>query len=478
MQPTISPEPEMTKSYADEIEVCSEDRGTIVNIDSEMEKRLVRKMDRKLLPLLAVIYLLCYLDRGNIGNAKILNSSTRDDMMTTNHMTNYEFTVALMCFLVAYSIFEIPSNLVLKSMSPSRWISFLVVAFGAICAAIGGTKNFAGVAGLRFVLGAAEAGVFPGLIFYLSFWYKSEERATRIAAFLCSASLAGAFGGALAFGVGHMNGAGGLEGWRWLFILEGVVTVAVGLFCFWYLPNYPETCTWLTAEEKALSARRLGLTATEAEDKINWPDAKATLKTWSLWVHYVIYFGAGCAITSLSLFAPTIVAGLGYKDLHAQLFTIPPFAIAYIFTIGTAFLSDHYHSRGIIGGCGTIVGSLGFAISAALPSQSYTARYVVLIIATSGAFSALPALVAWVGDNLHNSTASSLATAINIAFSGPGQIIGIWVYRAQDKPFYRLGHAVNAGVLLLSSILCFVLTVHYRNLNKKLAGTNQRRYVS
>lgn len=102
----------------------------------------------------------------------------------------------------------------------------------------------------------------------------------------------------------------------------------------------------------------------------------------------------------------------------------------------------------------------------------------MLIIATSGAFSALPALVAWVGDNTHNSTASSLATAINIAFSGPGQIIGIWVYRAQDKPFYRLGHAVNAGVLLLSSILCFVLTVHYRNLNKKLVGTNQRRYVS
>lgn len=102
---------------------------------------------------------------------------------------------------------------------------------------------------------------------------------------------------------------------------------------------------------------------------MNWPDAKATLKTWSLWVHYVIYFGAGCAITSLSLFAPTIVAGLGYKDLHAQLFTIPPFAIAYIFTIGTAFLSDHYHSRGIIGGCGTIVGSLGFAISGTIQSS-------------------------------------------------------------------------------------------------------------
>lgn len=185
---------------------------------------MVRKIDIRLLPITAVIYLLCYLDRSNIGNAKILNSSTGDDMQTTNGMSNYEFTIALMLFLVAYSVFEAPSNLALKVISPNKWIGFLVIAFGALCAGIGGTNNYASVAALRFLLGAAEAGSFPGLIFYFSLWYKQEERATRIAAFLCSATMAGAFGGALAYGVGHMNGAGGLEGWRWLFILEGALT--------------------------------------------------------------------------------------------------------------------------------------------------------------------------------------------------------------------------------------------------------------
>lgn len=186
--------------------------------------RMVRKIDIRLLPITALVYLLCYLDRSNIGNAKILNSSTHDDMRETNNMTNYQFTIALMAFLIAYSIFEAPSNLALKVISPNRWIGILVIAFGALCAGIAGTHNFAGVTALRFFLGASEAGSFPGLIFYFSLWYKPEERATRIAAFLCSATLAGAFGGALAYGVGHMNGVGGLEGWRWLFLLEGIIT--------------------------------------------------------------------------------------------------------------------------------------------------------------------------------------------------------------------------------------------------------------
>ncbi|KAJ4367989.1 hypothetical protein N0V83_006344 [Neocucurbitaria cava] len=193
-------------------------------LDPAAEKRMVRKIDIRLLPITAVVYLLCYLDRSNIGNAKILNSTTHDDMRETNNMTNYQFTIALMAFLIAYSIFEAPSNLALKVISPNRWIGMLVIAFGALCAGIAGTHNFAGVTALRFFLGASEAGSFPGLIFYFSLWYKPEERATRIAAFLCSATLAGAFGGALAYGVGHMNGVGGLEGWRWLFLLEGIIT--------------------------------------------------------------------------------------------------------------------------------------------------------------------------------------------------------------------------------------------------------------
>ncbi|KAJ4029087.1 hypothetical protein NW756_014468 [Fusarium oxysporum] len=161
----------------------------------KLEKQLVRKMDVRLLPITAIIYLLCYLDRSNIGNSKILNSDTGDDLMETLGLTTHEYLIALMLFLVAYCVFEPPSNLALKIFSPTRWLGILVFSFGVFCTAIGGAQNVATLSALRFFLGAAEAGVFPGMIYYFSFWYRPEERATRIAAFLCSATLSGAFGG-------------------------------------------------------------------------------------------------------------------------------------------------------------------------------------------------------------------------------------------------------------------------------------------
>ncbi|OAA58496.1 Major facilitator superfamily domain, general substrate transporter [Niveomyces insectorum RCEF 264] len=441
-----------------------------------MEKRIVRKIDFRLLPTTALIYLLCYIDRSNIGNAKILNSDTNDDILQTNHMTNYQYTVALMLFLVAYSIFEAPSNIMIKIASPRLWLGFLVVGFGAFCAGIGGTKNAAGVTALRFFLGAAEAGIFPGMIYYFSFWYRIEERAARIASFMCSATLSGAFGGCIAYGVGHMNGSGGLEAWRWLFIFEGLPSVILGFFVMLLLPNYPEEVKWLTPEEKDLERRRLGMHGNAIEEKINWKDARAVLLDGRMWLHYAAYGAAGCGVSSLSLFAPTIVQGLGYKGLQAQLYTVPPYAVAYVFTLGVSYISDKTKQRGLAAGLSFLLGSVSYIALAALPGTSFHSRYGLLCLATSGVFGGLPPLCAWVGDNSRTTTAGALSTGLNIAMSGPGQIVGVWIYRAQDNPIYRLGHGVNAGMLMLAVIISFTLTVHYRLKNRKLAGTNEQRW--
>ncbi|PMD45553.1 MFS general substrate transporter [Hyaloscypha variabilis F] len=442
------------------------------------EKRLVRKIDMRIMPMTAIIYLLCYLDRSNIGNAKILNSSTNDDLLQTNNMTTYQYTVALMVFLVAYSLFEAPSNLMMKILSPPKWLGILVFTFGAICAGIGGSKNVAGTTALRFFLGAAEAGVFPGMIFYLSFWYKPEERATRIAGFLCSATLAGAFGGALAFGIGHMNGAGGLEGWRWLFILEGVPSVICGIVIFFFLPQYPESASWLNEEEKKLQLTRMGVNCSHGGEKLSWEDAKHTLKDLRLWIHYITYLALGVGVSSLSLFSPTIVQGLGYENLEAQLFTVPPYACAYVVTFAAAMISDRYKARGLVAGTSFVIGAISFIVQAALPGEAFKTRYAFLVLSTCGVFAGLPALCAWVSDNVRSTTAGSLASGLNIAFTGPGQIIGVWIYRAQDKPLYRLGHGINAGFLALGAILSLGLHLHYRRLNKKLEGTGEARWIS
>jgi MFS family permease len=127
-----------------------------------------------------------------------------------------------MVFLIAYALFEVPSNYFLKKLSPSKWIAFLMFSWGAITIGLGGVQSFASVTVVRFLLGVFEAGLFPGLVYYLTFWYCTEERSIRVAFILASATLAGAFGGALAFAIGHMNGTAGMSAWRWLFILEGL----------------------------------------------------------------------------------------------------------------------------------------------------------------------------------------------------------------------------------------------------------------
>ncbi|KAL6694130.1 major facilitator superfamily domain-containing protein [Trichoderma pleuroticola] len=447
-------------------------------IDPAIEKRIVRKIDLRLMPFTVWIYLLCYMDRSNIGNAKILNADAGHDLLDSTHMTTKEYTIALMVFLVAYSIFEAPSNLAAKALQPNYWLGFLVIGFGAFCTAIAGANSFTSTSALRFFLGAFEAGIFPGMVFFMSFWYKAEERATRIALFLCSATLAGAFGGAIAFGVGHMDGRLGLEGWRWLFIVEGVPSIVLGILTFLFMPSYPEKAGWLTEEEKAVQVARLGVNSSHGEAKLNWEDAKATLKDIRLYVHYITYMCIGVGVSSLSLFAPTIVSGLGYKNLQAQLFTIPPYAVAYVVTLVLAMISDHKKTRGLVAGGCFLFGTIAFIIQACLPGKLYAARYAMLCISTAGVFAGLPPLCAWISDNVRTTTAGSLATGLNIAFTGPGQIIGVWIYRAQDAPFYRLGHGINAGFLAVGTVLSFSLWWHYTRLNKKLVGTNEPRWVA
>ncbi|KAJ6578733.1 MFS transporter [Mycena vulgaris] len=444
------------------------------------EAALVRKQDLRIVPLSAAIYLLCYLDRSNIGNAKILNSETHNDMLSETRMTAFQYTIALMVFLIAYAIFEVPSNYLLKKLSPSRWIAFLMFSWGALTMGLGGTKSFAAVTVTRFLLGAFEAGLFPGLVFYLTFWYRTDERSIRVAIILASATLAGAFGGAIAFGVGHMNQVGGLSAWRWLFILEGLPSCLSSVLVFFYLPDYPETARWLTEGERKLAERRLkGDGSLGSSKAMTWADAKATLTDWRLYAHYAIYFGISTPFSSLSLFSPTITAGLGFKSLKANLMTVPPYAVAYVVTILVSWSADHFNSRALHSAIFSLIGAAGFMASALLPADAFLPRYGCLIVASAGSFSCIPPLLGWLSSNVYSTSAAGLAIALNISFGAPGQIVGVWIYKADEvKRGYPTGHWTNAALLIFVATGCLVLLGYYRRLNSLMLkqGGEQRLY--
>ncbi|KAK1227082.1 hypothetical protein PQX77_009915 [Marasmius sp. AFHP31] len=441
------------------------------------ERRLVRKLDLRIVPSAMLIYLLCFLDRSNIGNAKLLNASTNNSLQQSTHTSNSQFTTALMIFLVAYILFETPSTYLLKRFRPSRWIALLMFGWGTMTICLGFVHNFSQLTAIRFLLGMFEAGLFPGLVYFLTFWYKPHERALRISLILACATLAGAFGGAIAYGIGKsMNGISGLEAWRWLFIIEGIPSCLSSILVFCFFPDYPESSRgqgWLTETERNLAITRLqGHSQSLGHAKISYRETLDTLLDWRLWIHYLAYITISVPFSSISLFSPTIVSGLGYTGLQAQLFTVPPYAIAFVVTVLVSWLSDRYNARSIGAGLSLFIAGVCFLLEGALPAHmAFKAKYAILCIGVSFSFASIPPLLSWLTANLGGSTsAATLAVPLNVSLGGVGQIIGVYIYKAEEAPAYRTGHYTNAGFALLGAVLVIWLRWVYKRRNRNRAG--------
>ncbi|CAI4211292.1 unnamed protein product [Parascedosporium putredinis] len=251
------------------------------------QKKILRKMDIRLIPMLALLYLLSFLDRGNIGNAKI--EGLQEDLNMTPDQYNWCLTV----FFFTYAAFEVPSNLLLKKLRPSIWLPTIMVAWGVVMTLMGIVKNYHGLLVARIFLG-----------YYLTMWYCRHEIQLRQALFFSAASVAGAFSGLLAFGIAKMDGVGGLEGWRWIFILEGIVTVLVAIMAYFTLFDFPDTASFLTEEERAFVVFRLkyqsaagkgreGIVLVAEAEEFRWEYVWAAFKDWQVWINIFVYWGIG-----------------------------------------------------------------------------------------------------------------------------------------------------------------------------------------
>ncbi|KAI0338695.1 MFS transporter [Trametopsis cervina] len=446
----------------------------VSDVAESQEKRLIRRIDVRLVPISMFIYLLCFLDRSNVGNAKVLNSETGDSLVQKLNMSNQQYLVALMIFIVAYTLFETPSNYMLKKFRPSRWIATLMFGWGLMTMVLGAVQNFAALVVVRFLLGMFEAGLFPGMIYCLTFWYKQDERALRAALILACATLGGAFGGAIAYGVGHINGAHGLEAWRWLFIIEGAPSCACAILVWLFYPDFPETAAWLSSAERELAIERIKGVSSLGHAKITWAQARETLVDWRLYLHYFIYIAISVPFSSISLFAPTIVAGLGYEGLQAQLFTVPPYAIAFVITVLVSWESDRRGMRAY-GACASLlVAGISFLLQGALPAHAFKARYGLLCVAVSFSFSSIPPLLSWLTANLRNTGAATLAVPLNVSVGQIGQIVGVYIFKASEAPRYPTGHYTNAGFLIAGALVTLILRYVYVRRNRVLDDAQRK----
>jgi sugar phosphate permease len=279
-------------------------------------------------------------------------------------MTNSQYNISLTIFFISYSLFEPLTQIMLKRFRPSVFIPVIMALWGVCMATMGLVHNFAGLATARWFLGLAEAGLFPGVNYYLSCWYKRSEFGVRAAIFFSAAAVAGSFGGLLAAAIAQMNGVGGKPGWAWIFILEGVVTIVIGIISFWVVQDFPDEAKFLSIDDRRRVIRRL------KEDKQSSAEHEefkmeyfwASIKDWKTYTGMIIYMGADGALYAFSLFVPTIIKDLGYTSTKAQLLSVPPYAVAAVLTITVGFVADRTRQRGLCNIAVSFLGIIGFAM--------------------------------------------------------------------------------------------------------------------
>jgi MFS family permease len=450
-------------------------------LDDADDKKLRRKLDLHLIPTMTLLYLLSYLDRVNIGQAEI------DGLTQSIHITSAQYNACLSVFFATYVIFEVPSNLLLKRLRPSRWIPSIMIIWGIVMTLMGLANSYGSLLACRLLLGAAESGLFPGnkifirnekiekvlyymslgATFYLSSWYKRRELSWRISILFSAVALAGAFGGILAFGINKMNGLGGQEGWRWIFYIEGIVTVIVGVIAFSLINDFPsDRPKFLTEKECDRTISRLQNDAGPgAGEQFSWKQVRAAFSDWKIYVFGLCYIGLTEPFYSLSLFSPTIVQSLGFTSYRAQLMTAPPYAFAFVTTMTTAYLSDRYARRAVFILFWLTISITGFIIL--ITVQDSNVKYFAVFLTTGGISPCIATCITFLSCNISPHTKRATAVAFMLSVGNSGGAISGQVYRSQDSPRFILGHAINLGFCVMALIAASILLISLRLENRR-----------
>ncbi|KAF8624703.1 hypothetical protein AX17_007034 [Amanita inopinata Kibby_2008] len=427
----------------------------------EQERKLWRKVDLRLLPILSIMYLMSFLDRGNIGNAKL------QGLVTQLHLDGNKYNIALTMYFIPYCIFECLGNLVLKKFRPSRWLPGITCVWGIIITLMGLVKNYPQLVGVRVLLGVTEAGLFPGVSYFLTLWYPRHLLQVRIGLFFGAASLAGAFSGLLAYGIGYMSGVGGLLGWSWIFILEGLATVVVGLAGFFILVDFPATASFLTLEERAfiVHKKKYDNSSVGEEEHFEMRHFWSALTDWQVWLHILIYMSVIAPLYGITLFLPSIIHSFGHSVPVSQLLTVPPYVTATIILYIWAYWSDRTKLRAPFIYLGLFCCLIGYGIN--ISNTSHGVKYFGTFWVVVGSYAAFPGVVAWLGNNLAGQYKRGIGMALHIGIGNFSGAIASNIYRSQDSPRFIIGHAVEMMFVAIGLICTPIAVVLYRNINSK-----------
>ncbi|KAL3431398.1 major facilitator superfamily domain-containing protein [Aspergillus tetrazonus] len=376
------------------------------------EKKLLRRIDLRLMALCSLIFMFKNLDSNNASNARIMNQGTDMNIMTQLGITSNEYNLVTVLYYIPYIVLEAPSNLLLKRFSPSKWQSRIMISWGIFLMCNAAVKNKSGLYATRFLLGAAEAGQFPGVILQMTYWYRPDEMSLRL----------------LAYAFDTVSGAGGLSWWQWLFLTEGIATVIFGIAIWFLLPDFPATATWLTDREKAFIQGRLPQNAPRAsEQNFKLGEIIDSLKDLRLWLSIA----------------------------QAQLLNIPITVTGLVFIAVTGITADRSRiPRPLYPLSFLVVIIACYGVFVAYPFTG--AIYAVTLIGNALTAGWFPVMWPWRVQTTSRATGSASSIGFVNSYGQIGGAIGPQIFREEYAPRYTVPFSVAMGLVGACAVLTLV----------------------
>jgi MFS transporter, ACS family, tartrate transporter len=417
------------------------------------DSQLYNKITWRLMPLLFICYIIAYIDRINVGFAKL---QLQGVLGVDDRVFGAVYGLGAGLFFIGYFLFEIPSNLILQKVGARIWIARIMIVWGIVSTLMMFIHSVTGFYIVRFFLGVAEAGFYPGVILYMTYWFPDKERAHTVALFATGTVIAGIVGSPLSGAILELHGAGGLEGWQWLFLLEGIPAVLMGIIVIFLLPNGPAKAKWLSNEEKDFVQKRI-------EEDVRMSEGKAHLRlrdaftSGRIWLLCFIYFLLTVGIYGYEMWLPSIIKEFsGFSYSIVGLINGIPYLVAVIVMLIIGYNSDKTGERRWHVAAPAFAAAIGFALSAYL-NNPYIGM-IALMVALVGLKSAMGPFWALSTTFLSGTAAAGGIALINSVgnlggFAGP-YLVGIINDRTGS---IRISLWILGGALLLMGLL--VLTI-------------------
>ncbi|KAF1951395.1 MFS general substrate transporter [Byssothecium circinans] len=436
--------------------------------DKAAERRLVRKLDIRIIPILWILYLVNFLDRANIGNAKIAG------MEKDLHLTGQRFNIAAWVFNLGYLVAGVPLTIVFKRYGPKS-LCVMMVAWGITVVGCGLAKTWGQLVVTRLLEGMAESAFISGCAYLIGAYYTTDEYLSRYVFFFTAGIIAGAINGFVSALLAKMDGVGGYAAWRWIFIMEGILTIVIATLAYPLIVPFPEHATFLPAAQKSLLLSRTKHSGHDPNDTMTPAKALSCLSNWRIWAGVLMYLGVTESANSISNFQPTILRGLGYTSTQAQIHTVPVYVTGATVSIIICVLSERLKKRYPFYILGCAILATGLAVLVAYPRDPKT-RYLGMFFMAAGCYSAMPIAIIWTTLNTGQGYERAFTLGMILNFGTAGAFISSNVFLLRETPKFRTGFSTGLGLafVAVTAATCIFVASWWENRKRDERTRNGR----